>query len=307
MGLDEDKPPKGDPASAGHSTVSDEKENGALIEKYEAIVKSGDADPDVWAKLGDAYAGSGTYDKAIKCYDKALIIGPEKQDEVPILKSLAGSYAKVANFEKELETYNALLKKAPEDSSIWGNAARAFEKSGKTQEAVIHYTRALKLSKDDPMVLYHYSFFCEKIGQTDNAITVLKKTLELKPGSERVLERLSILCSKVQDYDSGTDYRMKLLELNEDDVSRWEDVVQILRTAKKLRGAMKVCQQGLEKFKSKNPSLWELLGDIYTDLYRFDNALHCYNEAAKLGNETAITKAGALIAKKVTPREDLSA
>lgn len=305
MGLDENNPSKGEPAFTGHSTGSDEKENGALIEKYEAVVKAGDAGPDVWAKLGDAYAGSGTYDKAIKCYDKALIIGPEKQDEVPILKNLAGSYAKVANFDKELETYNTLLKKVPEDSSVWGNAARAYEKSGKTQEAVIHYTRALNLNKDDPIVLYHYSFFCEKIGQTDNAITALKKALELKPGSERVLERLSILCSKVQDYESATDYRMKILELNEDEISRWEDLVLTLRMAKKLRGAIKVCQQGLEKFKS--PSLWELLGDIYTDLYRSGNALFCYNTAAGLGNETARTKAEALVARKVAAKEDLTA
>jgi hypothetical protein len=98
---------------------------------------------------------------------------------------------------------------------------------------------------------------------------------------------------------------MKIIELNEDDISRWEDLVQTLRTAKKLRGAIKVCQQGLEKFKS--PSLWELLGDIYTDLYRSGNALHCYNTAAELGNETARTKAEALVAKKVAPKGDLSA
>jgi tetratricopeptide (TPR) repeat protein len=254
----------------------------------------------VWAKLGDAYARSGVHDKAIKSYEKALLVGPEKSDEAEILKNLAAVYAKVANFEKEIEYYNLLMKKLPGNVTILGKVARAYEKSGKTQEAVLFYTRAIQLNKENPDILYDYSFFCEKLGQKDNAIKALEKAVELKPESQKILERLSILYSSTKDYENAVKYRTKILESDLDDAKKWEDLILICREAQKLQAAVNICRKGIKKFNS--PSLWETLGDIYMDIHRPENALYCFSVAAGLGNNSAKSKAEPLIAKKVNPK-----
>lgn len=302
MSPDNDKISKEQSASAARSTKSDEKpeDYGDLIEKYETIVKAGNASAEVWTKLGDAYANSGVHDKAIKSYEKALLIGPEKNDEANILKNLAGVYAKVANFQKEIEYYNLLIKKLPEYVAVLGKVARAYEKSGKTQEAILFYTRAIQLNKGDPNILYDYSFFCEKLGQKDNAIKALEKAVELKPESPKILERLSILYSSTQDYENAIKYRTKIVESDLDDVRKWEDLITLCKEAKKLQAALSICRKGVSKFNS--PQLWEILGDIYTDLHRHENALYCFNAAAGLGNNSAQSKAESLVVKKVNPK-----
>jgi tetratricopeptide (TPR) repeat protein len=276
------------------------EEYDVLIEKYEVAVKAGNANAEVWGKLGDAYAGAGIHDKAIKSYEKALLIGPEESDEANIMRNLAGVYAKVANFEKEVETYNLLLKKHPDYVAVLGKVARAYEKSGKTQEAVLFYTRAIQLNKDDPNILYDYSFFCEKLGQKDNAIKALERAIQLKPDSQKILERLTILYSSVKDYDNAIKYRTMFAESDPEDPRKWEDLIQLCREAQKLQAAMSICRNGIRKF--NNPSLWEMLGDLYMDAHRPENALYCFNVASGLGNPSAKGKAESLVAKKVNPK-----
>jgi superkiller protein 3 len=298
---------EGKPSPVARAASSDKNAENydELIEKYEAEVRAGNASAEVWAKLGDAYANTGVHDKAIKSYEKAIMTGPEKKDEAHIMENLAGVYAKVANFEKEIEYYNLVIKKLPEYVAVLGKVARAYEKAGKTQEAILFYTRALQLNKKDPNILYDYSFFCEKLGQKDNAIKALEKAAELKPDSQRIKERLAILYAAVKDYENAIKYRTQIAESDPEDVRKWEELISICREGQKVQAAINICRNGIKKFNS--PSLWETLGDIYMDIQRLENALYCYNAAIKLGSDSAKDKAQSLIAKKVNPRSIVGA
>jgi superkiller protein 3 len=294
--------PERKPSPTARATSGDKNDidYNELIEGYEAAVKAGNASSEVWAKLGDAYAGSGVHDKAIKSYEKAIMAGPEKKDEAIIMENLARVYAKVANFEKEIEYYNLVIKKLPEYVAVLGKVARAYEKAGKTQEAILFYTRAIQLNKKDPNTLYDYSFFCEKLGQKDNAIKALEKAAEIKPDSQKITERLAILYAIAKDYENAVKYRTKIAESDPDDSRKWEDLISICIEAQKLQAAMNICRNGIKKFNI--PSLWETLGDIYMDLNRPENALYCFNKATELGSDSAKGKAQSLVAKNLNPK-----
>ena len=278
-----------------------QKELSAMIEKYEAAIKSGTATVDEWLKLGGLYIETGEYDKAVKYLDKALILKPDEKQESSILLNLASAYAKGGVFEREMECYNILLKKPITNPSVWGRAARAYERFGKINEAVLYYTRAINVDPNNADLFYDYSFFCEKLGQLDRAISAAKRALELKPESERALERLSILYSKTKDYEKSLDMRTQLLRMSPDDLTRWEDLAQIAVTGANYNDATRILQKGIMRFNSA--SLWSMLGDVYTKQDKDSFALYCYTTAAGLGNEAARNKADTLTSKKVIPKE----
>ncbi|WXG44797.1 MAG: tetratricopeptide repeat protein [Promethearchaeati archaeon SRVP18_Atabeyarchaeia-1] len=278
-----------------------QKELAAMIEKYESAVKSGETGADIWSKLGEFYSSAGEYDKAVKCFDKALMLKPEGKQESSILANLASAYAKGGIFEKEVECYNILLKKSPSEPSIWGRAARAYERFGKIQEAVLYYTRAIRMNKDDAALFYDYSFFCEKLGQLGNAVSAAERAAQLKTESKRALERLSILYAKTGDYDGALRSGIKLLQADQGDLSRWEDLAEVAVAGKKYNDAVRILQKGLSKINS--PALWYMLGDVYMEQNRETYALYCYSKAAQSGNQAAKDKADALTNKKVIPRE----
>jgi tetratricopeptide (TPR) repeat protein len=278
-----------------------QRELAASIEKYEAAIKSGASGVDEWSKLGELYIASGEYDKAVKYLDKALMLKPDVKQESSILLNLASAYAKGGVFEKEMECYNILLKKSTADPSVWGKAARAYERFGKIQEAVLYYTRAININPNDANLFYDYSFFSEKLGQLDRAVTAARRALELKPESEKALERLSILYSRTKDYEKAMNTRLKLLEKKPGDVTRWEDLAQVTMAGEKYSDAVRILQKGILRLNS--PSLWYMLGDVYTKQDKEGFALYCYTTAAGLGNEAARSKADALISKKVPPKE----
>jgi tetratricopeptide (TPR) repeat protein len=301
---------KGSPAKSKQATrerTSEEKEKirqkelAASIEKYEAAIKSGTASVDEWSRLGGLYIEMGEYDKAVKYLDKALMLKPDEKQEASILLSLANAYAKGGVFEREMECYNILLKKSTANPTVWGKAARAYERFGKIQEAALYYTRAITLDPSNADLFYDYSFFSEKLGQLDRAVSAAKKAFELRPESERVLERLSILYSKTKDYEKSFDMRTRLLKRNPDDLTRWEDLAQIATTGANYNDAARILQKGILRLNS--PSLWNMLGDVYIKQDKENFALYCYTTAAGLGNEGARNKADALVSKKVIPKE----
>nr|MDO8133613.1 tetratricopeptide repeat protein [Candidatus Njordarchaeum guaymaensis] len=274
---------------------------GAAIEKFEAIIKSGNADVGTWIALGNAYNASGLYDKAIKCYDKALLLSYNVKDEVSILGNLASAYGKIGDFEKEAECYTNLLKKSQADPSIWGKTARAYERISKTQEATLYYTRAIQLNPNDPDLLYNYSYFCEKLGQGDNAIAALEKALILKPNSLRLLERLSLIYGRIFRYENASRYRLRMLQLDSKNIERWEDLALAYKAADKTKDAVKVLNKGI--LRNNDASLWDLLGDIHIDQNKPGNALYCYEVAAGKGHKDAEIKAEKLRQQKVIPKE----
>jgi len=280
---------------------ANEEDYGAAIEKYEAIIKSGNADLGTWIALGNAYNATGMYDKAIKCYDKALVLSYNVKDEVSVLGNLASAYGKIGEFEKEAECYTNLLKKSQADPSIWGKAARAYERIGRTQEATLYYTRAVQLNPNDPELLYNYSYFCEKLGQADNAIAALEKALILKPNSLRLLERLSLVYDRIFRYENASRYRLRMLQLDSKNIERWEDLALAYKAADKIKDAVKILHKGILRYNSA--SLWDLLGDINMDENKASNALYCYELAAGTGHAGAKVKAENLRRQKVTPRE----
>jgi tetratricopeptide (TPR) repeat protein len=299
-GSSDKQPAQASQASREEKEKLREKEYNDMIEKYESLLKSPSAGIDVWAKLGDLYNATGAYDKAVKCFDKALLLKPNAKQEASILTSLADAYAKGGVFEREMECYNILLKKSPDEPHVWRKAARAYERFGKIQEAVLYYTRSIKLNPNDPNLFYDYSFFCEKVGQLPNAVSAAERALELKPESKRVLERLSILYSKTGKPGKAAKTRLSLLEKNPEDVAGWEDLAQTTIEGEDYNEAVKILHKGILRLNS--PTLWCMLGDVYIKLDKESYALYCYSMAAGVGNEIARTKAEALISRKVTPK-----
>lgn len=95
---------------------------------------------------GELAVRDGRVHHAIELFQDAINLGPTERDVY--LLSLANAYEHTEQVQKAIETYNAVLEFNP--NNVEGNfrLAQAYEKSGKSDEALNYYERVMQIWSD---------------------------------------------------------------------------------------------------------------------------------------------------------------
>lgn len=95
--------------------------------------------------LGSAYNQLQQYDKAVKHYNAALLIKPERLD---VHNNIAVAYFKLGDFDRAVKHYNEALRLAPDRPDVHDNIAIVLYKQGRVDQAIAHWNEALRLKPD---------------------------------------------------------------------------------------------------------------------------------------------------------------
>ena len=106
--------------------------------------------------LADAYDEylKGSYEDAIKCYDKVIEINPE-DDKAYNNKGIA--LANLGKYEDATEEYNKAIEINPEDDTAYYNKGNALANLGKYEDAIEEYNKAIKINSENPQ---YYNLAC---------------------------------------------------------------------------------------------------------------------------------------------------
>jgi eukaryotic-like serine/threonine-protein kinase len=115
-------------------------------QSYQAALKFGDQDPDLWGNLADAYHFSGQEAKARDA------------------------------FRKQLPLLNAQLQVNPQDAVRQGQAASCYASLGDKQNATAHLARSLELGHGDKDLLFNAAVVYNDLGETGEALEWLQKS-----------------------------------------------------------------------------------------------------------------------------------
>ena len=115
------------------------------------------------------------YEKAIKCFDKALEIDPNDSDSW----ALKGTSLDLLNRSQEaIKCFDKALEINPRDAEVWRDRGLAFEeKLGNLEEAIKCYDKALAINKNDEL----------SKSQRDKAILLLDKQKEVSIENNRYI------------------------------------------------------------------------------------------------------------------------
>lgn len=132
----------------------------------------------------------GSYDEAIKAYDKAIQIAPENSDawlgKASVFILLKKDNESKEAFRKALDVANKTLIKNPEDAEAWQNKGIAIANLGQREEAIKAFEKAIEISDrileknpKDAEFWWLKAESLEILGRKEPAIQAYDKVIEL--------------------------------------------------------------------------------------------------------------------------------
>jgi tetratricopeptide (TPR) repeat protein len=122
---------------------------------------------DFFVSLARVHEQTGSYDRAIEQYNKALAIDP---DFAPALVGYAHVLDRQGQKVKATEYYVRAFKAHPEDASVANDLGLCFARQGKFDQAIEYLDKAVKLQPDRELYRNNIATVLVEVGRVDQAV-----------------------------------------------------------------------------------------------------------------------------------------
>ena len=176
--------------------------------------------------------------------------------------------------------------KDPDD--FWKNKAELLKKSGKFEEALKAYDKAAKIEegkkKSDSWYEQATSFF--EIGEYEKALECLENDLNFNQQSFETLFEKGAILFLSKKYPEALECFNKAYESTYDEFLDSSTKIEKLKDNKKFERAVLISDKA-QKVKPISPKFWHFKGMVLHEMGQFDEAIKCFNEGIKSGQESS--------------------
>ncbi|PTL85240.1 lipopolysaccharide assembly protein LapB [Vitiosangium sp. GDMCC 1.1324] len=265
---------------------------------------------------------------AAGCEDRSSMPGPKEQAEGYYLKGNTEYLA--GKFDEALASYNTMKELSPDDPRLPAAIGEVYLSMGRLNDAAAQFDLALKRDSKRSTNWSRLGFIHAQLGRLDEAQSALRKALALNPKDFNALEQLAEIHVKRGEKDAAVKHFVLAAEACPDasksplvlravDVltgdGRHADALLLLGdwTGKGVRTPELLTALGDEQVRAgqlvpaatsyreaagnspKDPTLWELVGEIYTKLDKPADALAAYRESLRIKDRSIVHVAMARI------------
>ncbi|HOX57158.1 MAG TPA: tetratricopeptide repeat protein [Candidatus Paceibacterota bacterium] len=207
---------------------------------------------------GIALAGQGAFDEAIRYYEKAIHLTPEKDDAH---SSLGYAWFKKGDLGKAIREYNQALRLNPTDAEAHNNVGYVLFRQGQPAEAIRHFDEALRLKPDYPEAHDNLGAVLAGQGRYAEAAVHFREALRFQPdspGTRQKLERAVAIGEKLER--AAAPYR-EALQSNPGDARARGELGRVLLEAGQIEEAMIHCGEAA-RLTPENPEAQYQLGAV---------------------------------------------
>ncbi len=240
----------------------------------------------VHVTLGLIYKGTGQYEAAAGCFEKALAI-----DSVclPASRELALTHEVLGNYDRAEATYAGAIALKPDSWGAYFDLAKFYMIRGQSEDALEQLHKAELLAPNavipcnDLGALYLY------LGHIAEAKIMLEHSLELQP-NYAAYSNLGAIHHMQNRYPEAAEMYEQALKIDDHDYRVWMNLAEVLTESdpKKSRATYQRAIEEAEKHRQVNPQdPWLLcyLGTCYAAIADTVRALELAGQAAKLAQE----------------------
>lgn len=221
------------------------------ISPLEKIMKTGKS-PEAYATLGQIYI------------DKGVSL----KDEYKKSKVDADSIKSIENINKGIQIFEEGKTKFPDNSELLLRVSNAYIVAGKLDVAVLAFKEGVQREPGNKYYKYNYGVILLNMKQYENAIDQFKKAVAIDPEYDSAIYNLAVSYIK---------WGAEIREI----ADKKGETADEAAIKEKFTAAL----PHLEKYltlKPKEPSLWELLGQVYANLGMQDKANEAFKKAEEL-------------------------
>jgi tetratricopeptide (TPR) repeat protein len=153
--------------------------------------------------LADALRSDHHYREAVTEYERC------DQDDVGVLRGLAGCYESLRDLDAATRVYAQLLARFPEDPAALSAAGRLAARRGDHQTAAVQLARAVELNPSDMQAWHALGWARVALGTPDEAQTAFRKAVRL---SEQI-QRTEHLRRRVEEQPANPTFRLQLADI----------------------------------------------------------------------------------------------
>ncbi len=128
--------------------------------------------------IGVAYSKSGSDEKALDFYDKALSLNYEYIDAY---NNKGLSLSNLGQFEDAIKAYDKAIEINPEYVDAYYNKGNSLSRLGKYEDAIKAYDKAIEINPEYDSAYYNKGLSLSNLGQFEDAIKAYDKAIEINP------------------------------------------------------------------------------------------------------------------------------
>ncbi len=168
-------------------------------------------DEELLYDLLQAYEAMGKTDEVISVLRRILEKNPDNAD---IRLRLASTLEKRGRLKAAIKEYERLLDRLQKNERVpvYKTLGYLYTKTNQFKEAISSYLKALELDKEDANLYFNLSYLYEKIGQKENADLYLEKAVGLKSGDLDSRLRLAARLIEKGKYKEAESHLVAVLE-----------------------------------------------------------------------------------------------
>jgi tetratricopeptide (TPR) repeat protein len=294
------------------------KEFGALISKYERMVKKGlnyYFDVEDFEQIVEYYMDMDQNGKALKAIKYAFKLHP---DALHLLVKKAQVHLKNKNPERALNSLQAVENIESSNSEIFLTKGHSFLLMGNLADSQEHYDKALSLVDDQDemldvlqsisqtlqfsdfykeaikyllqafeldrnnlMVLYDLAYCYDKSGNPEESIVYYNHYLDVEPYSEHIWYSLGNLYNKTGQIQQAIDAFEMAVAINPEYIDSVYELAVILEDDQQYRKAIEYYEQYLV-YEPDSAEIYMFIGNCYFQLSNYDEALEHYRKSLRI-------------------------
>ena len=237
-----------------------------------------------WTNKGVSLGNLGRNNEALSCHDQALKLNPQ---DARAWSNKGSSLWDLNRKDEALQCFEKALILQPNDEKLWFNKGRTLGEAGKHKEAIKCFDKALSLNELFDAAWSGKATALDATGHPKEALACFDRALDLNPhdaktwyGKGHTLDNLKQLDAALTCYD-------KALELDPNFVQAWNNKGLALSSIRNRREEAVACFDRAIALDPRHANAWMNKGATLAELSRFQDALACFEAAARLGHPQA--------------------
>ena len=167
---------------------------------YEKALSLGPGNMEIEARLADAYADTGNFQKAADFYAKLLAQNPE----APLVRErLAVNYLRADKKEQAAAILEEIIKREPLAYGVYNDLGAIYGDLGKTQKAISNYQQSLVIKPNQPENYAQITALQLDSKQVDQALHTLTEWKEMSPTDFRVPYFIGLIRTDRKQYSDA--------------------------------------------------------------------------------------------------------
>ena len=276
---------------------------------YQTAIEIEPNNASIYQQLGNLYAEHKSWKSAIACYQKAATIQP----------NVAENYRKLAKVWTELgqakaaidcwyQAYSLEPKKVTANDHF--NLGNKLYQQRQITQAVSCYQNSIKLNPNFATVYYNLSVALKHLGRLDEAVIYHHKAKEIWADKNQDIDNLKVeMTSRISaklEIPHQNLYQPNVAEIklenrqprqldralqNEKKYTQKEQIQEILKEANTyyleglFKEAIASCERAIRI--KPDPEAYQIMGKVFQDKNKLDNAMNCYHQALKINPNLA--------------------